>query len=323
MTTIKDVARYARVSVATVSRVLNNKGYVSKEAETAVQKAIKDLNYRPSAVARSLYDKKSRMIGLLIPDIANPFFPEIARGIEDVALKAGYTVVLCNTDSQLKKEKHYLNTLERKYVDGIIVATGVGGYEHYKALNVPIVALDRFISEHVPTVTVENKQGAKLATEYLIQKGCRHIAHLRGQTGLVTADERYQGFKETVEQFGKRHTVLETGFNSYRAEEMVRELLEQHPDLDGIFAASDVAAAGAMKAAYTMKRVVPDDLQIIGFDGISFGEMLSPSLTTVKQPIYQIGEKAISLLIDQIENRPIKTFQYVFPPIMHIRGTTK
>ncbi len=108
MTTIKDVAKYANVSVATVSRVLNNKGYVSKEAETAVQKAITDLNYRPSAVARSLYDKKSRMIGLLIPDIANPFFPEIARGIEDVALKAGYTVVLCNTDNQVKKRSTLL-----------------------------------------------------------------------------------------------------------------------------------------------------------------------------------------------------------------------
>ncbi|UTR06898.1 LacI family DNA-binding transcriptional regulator [Alkalihalobacillus sp. LMS6] len=323
MTTIRDVAKYANVSVATVSRVLNNKGYVSKVAEEAVQQAISALNYKPNAVARSLYNKKSRMIGLLIPDIANPFFPEVARAIEDVALKAGYTVVLCNTDSKLEKERHYLNTLEQKYVDGIIAATGVGSYDHYKDLNVPIVALDRYISEDVPTVMVENKQGARIATEHLVEQGCTYLVHLRGRSGLGTADDRYEGFKETVERYNVKHIVVETGFNIHTAEAKMRKLLSQHPKIDGIFAGSDVTAAGAMKAAHTLKRAIPDDLQIIGFDGIAYGEMLSPSLSTMKQPIYRIGEKAISLLIEQIEKKNVETHHYVFPPVLQLRGTTK
>lgn len=323
MTTIKDVAKYAKVSVATVSRVLNQKGYVSKEAEQAVKTAIETLNYKPNAVARTLYHKTSGMIGLLVPDIANPFFPELARAIEDVALKKGYTVVLCNTDNELKKEQHYVHALQQKYVDGLILATGTGTYEHYETLDLPVVALDRFVSANIPTVVSENKNGAKAATEHLIEQGCAFIAHLRGPKGLNPADERYEGFKEVVEANGIAHIIVETGFQIKQAEEAVRALLEKHPTIDGIFTSSDVAAAGAMKAAHTLKRSIPEDLQIVGFDGILFGNMLVPSLTTVQQPIYEMGELAIQLLVQLIEKRSLQSYWHELPTTLTIRGTTK
>ncbi len=301
MTTIKDVAKYANVSVATVSRVLNQKGYVSKEAEKNVTAAIDALNYKPNAIARTLYHKTSGMIGLLIPDIANPFFPELARSIEDVALKKGYTVVLCNTDSELGKEQQYVRALQQKYVDGLILATGSGSYEHYHSLDLPVVALDRFISKDIPTVVSDNKNGARTATMHLIEQGCRFIAHLRGPKGLAPADDRYEGFKEVVEESGIAHIIVETGFHIEKAEDEVQRLLKQHPSVDGIFAGSDVTAAGAMKAAHTLKLDIPSRIQIVGFDGILFGDMLVPSLTTVQQPIVEMGERSVELLVQLIE----------------------
>ncbi|WP_078393682.1 LacI family DNA-binding transcriptional regulator [Shouchella patagoniensis] len=323
MTTIKDVAKYANVSVATVSRVLNQKGYVSKEAEKAVTSAIEALNYKPNAIARTLYHKTSGMIGLLVPDIANPFFPELARSIEDIALKKGYTVVLCNTDSELVKEQQYVRALQQKYVDGLILATGTGSYEHYQTLDMPVVALDRFISKDIPTVVSENKNGAKAATMHLIEKGCTFIAHLRGPKGLAPADDRYEGFKEVVEAKGIAHIIVETGFHIEKAEEVVQRLLKQHPTVDGIFASSDVTAAGAMKAAHTLKREIPSEIQIVGFDGILFGDMLVPSLTTVQQPIYEMGVRSVELLVQLIEKKTLLSYWHELPTTLKLRGTTK
>ncbi|WP_059104770.1 LacI family DNA-binding transcriptional regulator [Shouchella shacheensis] len=323
MTTIKDVAKHAKVSVATVSRVLNQKGYVSKEAKQAVESAIKVLNYKPNAVARTLYHKTSGMIGLMIPDISNPFFPELARAIEDAALKEGYTVVLCNTDDQVKKEQHYLHALQQKYVDGVILATGTDSYDHYLALNLPVVGLDRFVSNKIPTVVSDNKKGAIAATEHLVEKGCQFITHLRGPKGLAPADERYQGFKEVVETHGVAHIIVEADFQIERAEAVTRGLLQKHPTIDGIFTSSDVTAAGAMKAAHTCKRVIPDDLQIVGFDGIPFGNMLVPSLTTVQQPIYEMGERATQLLIQLIEKKTMDSYWHELPTTLIQRQTTR
>lgn len=306
MTTIRDVAKHAQVSVATVSRVLNQKGYVSKKAEEVVLAAIKELDFRPNAVARTLYNKSSRMIGLIVPDITNPFFPELARAVEDVALAYGYTVVLCNADEDIQKERNYLEALKQKYVDGIILTTNQLTFSEVDEVGVPMVALDRIIGENIPTVVSTNKKGAEMATHHLVESGCTFIAHLRGPKGLPTADERLSGFREVVEQTEVASVVVEADFHFEKSEKVTRELLMKHPSIDGIFASSDVTAAGAMKAIIKMGKRVPEDIQLIGFDGIPFGEMLVPSLTTIAQPIYEMGATAARLLIKLIEKKPIE-----------------
>lgn len=323
MITIKDVAKHANVSVATVSRVLNKKGYVGKASEKAVLDAIEALNYKPNSVARSLYHKSSKMIGLLMPDISNPFFPELARAVEDVALTYGYTVVICNTDEDEQKERRYLDALMQKYIDGLILTTNHLTTEEYESLDLPLVALDRIINEDIPTVVADNFRGARDATTYLADAGCKLILHIRGPKGVHPADRRYEGFKETVEERGIANLVVEAGFKINQAEEVVYDLLMDYPQIDGIFASSDVMAAGAMKAANRAGKSIPEDIQLIGFDGIPLGEMLVPSLTTVAQPIYEMGAVSARLLIKQIEKKPLDKMNYVLEPSLVIRQTTR
>ncbi|SFM46652.1 transcriptional regulator, LacI family [Gracilibacillus orientalis] len=323
MPTIKDVAKYANVSVATVSRVLNKKGYVSKEAEENVLKAIADLNYKPNSVARSLYHKTSKMIGLLIPDISNPFFPELARAVEDVALTYGYTVVICNTDEDIRKEAQYLEALQQKYIDGLILTTNQLSADNYENLGIPLVALDRQFSNRVPTVSSKNYEGARQATEYLIENGSEFIAHIRGPYHVKPADDRYQGFKDVVEEQGIAHIVVDCDFTMASAMEVTEGLFEKYSTIDAVFASSDIIAAGVLKVAKNINKRIPEDLQIIGFDGIPLGEMLTPALTTVAQPIYKMGALSARLLIKQIEKEPLDLINYEVKTTIQYRETTR
>ncbi|WP_163580875.1 LacI family DNA-binding transcriptional regulator [Gracilibacillus saliphilus] len=323
MPTIKDVAKYASVSVATVSRVLNKKGYVSKEAEENVLKAISDLNYKPNSVARSLYHKTSKMIGLLIPDISNPFFPELARAVEDVALTYGYTVVICNTDEDIRKEAQYLEALQQKYIDGLILTTNQLSTDNYENLGIPLVALDRQFSNRVPTVSSKNYEGARKATEYLIDNGSEFIAHIRGPYRVKPADDRYRGFKDVVEEQGIAHIVVDCDFTMTNAMEVAKDLFEKYPTIDAVFASSDIAAAGVLKVAKSINKQIPEDLQIIGFDGIPLGEMLTPAITTVAQPIYKMGALSARLLIKQIEKQLLDVRNYEVETTIQYRETTR
>lgn len=323
MTTIRDVAKKAGVSVATVSRFLNGNGYVSQEAAAAVKSAVKELDYELNTVARSLTTKKSNLIGLIVPDITNPFFPELARAVEDVALTYGYTVVLCNSDEDPKKEKNYIETLKKKYIAGFIITSNQVDAPHYSGLKLPVVALDRMINEKIPTVVSNNKQGAFLGTQTLLERGCKNLLFLRGPEELGSANDRYEGFIEAIKQADADHQTVFCPFHFAESEKIVEEILFENKEIDGIFASSDVSAAGALKAAHTLKLAVPEDLQIIGFDGISMGEMLTPALTTIAQDIYKMGAVAARVLIKQIENEPIEQLMHEIPVNLVIRGTTK
>lgn len=323
MTTIRDVAKKAGVSVATVSRFLNGNGYVSQEAATAVQSAVKELNYELNTVARSLTTKKSNLIGLILPDITNPFFPELARAVEDVALTYGYTVVLCNSDEDPKKEKNYIETLKKKYIAGFIVTSNQLDSPHYANLKLPVVALDRVINDSIPTVVSNNRQGGFLGAQALVDRGCKNLLFLRGPEEFGSANDRYKGFDEAMKQNGINYQTAICPFHFADSEKIVEEHLQKNKGIDGIFASSDVQAAGALKAAHNLKVAVPNDLQIIGFDGISMGEMLTPALTTVAQDIYKMGAIAARILIKLIEGKPIDNFMNEIPVSLVIRGTTK
>ncbi|PGE69048.1 ribose operon transcriptional repressor RbsR [Bacillus toyonensis] len=323
MITIKDVAKLAGVSVATVSRVLNKNGYVHEDTLKKVERAIEMLDYKPSTVARSLYNKKSRLIGLVVPNIVNPFFPEVARAVEDVAHKQGYTVVLCNSDESLEKEKQYIDVLRQNNVDGFIVATNPQNSINYMNLSVPVVAIDRMFNERIPTVYADNYAGSQDATRLLIDKGCKHIAHIRGPRDVSTANERFEGFVDIITQNNLSYMIAESTFDPVNSARVAMELLEEYPHIDGIVAGNDLIAIGIVKAALQKGMAIPDDLQIIGFDGISLTEMMYPSITTVAQPIYEMGKIATELLLEQMEGNALEEKHYRLPIKIIERNTTK
>lgn len=323
MATIRDVATAAGVSVATVSRYLNKNGYVGKKSAKMIEKSIQTLNYKPSSVARSLSTKQTNYIGLIVPDITNPFFPELARAVEDIALIYGYTIVLCNSDGNPEKELHYIDTLQQKYIAGFIITTSSLDAHHYENLTIPIVALDRKIQGPLPTVSSQNKEGAIIGTNHLIKRGCKHIICLRGPEGLGPADERLAGFVETVQDTTIQTDIIDCPFQFDAAEEIVKKALLENPTIDGIFASSDVSAAGALKAAHALDIHVPNDLQIIGFDNVSLSKMTAPGLTTIAQDTYKMGAVAARMLIKMIENLPIEEKKVQVPVELIQRGTTR
>ncbi|PIC62711.1 transcriptional regulator [Sporosarcina sp. P13] len=322
MATIRDVAQKAGVSAATVSRYLNKKGYISDDAKRVIAAAIEELNYRPSMIARSLSTKQTTFIGLIVPDIVNPFFPELARAIEDVALASGYTIVLCNSDEKIEKEIHYLTTLQQKYAAGFIVVTSNAEADHYTTLDIPIVAVDRRIHSSIPFVATDNREGARIGVEHLLASGCQSILCMRGPAEVGPANDRFLGFIDAVEGKVIETHVVECPFQFEASELAAREQLERQ-SIDGIFASSDVSAAGAMKAAYSLGIKIPDQLQIVGYDGTMLAGQLTPSLTTVAQDVYKIGTLAARMLIKLIEGQEVTEREIQIPAELIIRETTR
>lgn len=323
MVNIKDVAKAANLSVATVSRYLNQNGYVSKNSSERIEQAIRELDYKPSSVARSLSKKQSNIIGLIVPDIKNPYFPELARAVEDMAWSYGYTVVLCNSDDQIEKELLYLERLSQTYVAGLIVATSLLDPSVYLSINTPIVALDRIIDATVPTVATDNQKGARLGGEYLLTNGARNLLCIGGPHGLKTADDRLTGFLEATDKHGLAPIVITSSFDFKVAAKAIEQCLAINPQIDGIFASSDTLAIAALHIAHKLGKRVPEELQIVGFDGIALGEMVSPPLTTVGQDLYKMGTAAATMLIEQIEGKEIKQTVLNIDPQLIVRGTTR
>lgn len=309
MATIKDVAERVGVSVTTVSRVLNNRGYLSEDLKRRVYQAMEELNYQPNELARSLFRKKSNIIGLIIPDISHPFFSEIAIHIETFAYKSGYKILLCNSQLDKKKEKDYLNMLKASQVDGIIMGSHTLDTEEYKSINMPLVTLDRQLSESIPYVSSDHYKGGQLATKLLIRKGCKKIAHISGNLKLhLLAKARYDGFIDTVKKHDINHVVVQTDLNGFKYDEykkIVTELFLKHPDLDGVFASSDLIAAQVLKECKRLGKRVPEDVKVVGFDGIRVGEFMMPGLSTIQQPIKDIAKTAVKLLIDWINGTEV------------------
>lgn len=308
MTTIRDVARLAGVSVATVSRVINQKDSVNTETAGQVLKAIEQLQYEPNAVARGLAGKKMGIIALILPDILNPFFPALARGVEDVAHKKGLTVILGNSDDLGLKESSYIKVLKQKYVDGFIIASNTIREEDVQALRndgIPIVLLDRGLDTAAcAVIRSNNRVGAKIAVQHLIEQGCQRVAHIYGPQEFITARERMLGYKEVAGGLeGYSPSLMVPGtFDIESGRKAVGRLLACHPDLDGIFAGNDLMAIGALKALRERRILVPEQVKVCGFDGIRLTEITEPELTTVAQPIYEMGRLATQMLIDEIES---------------------
>lgn len=308
--TIKDIAKMAGVSITTVSRVLNNKTQgIGETTRQHVLEIIKKHDYRPNAIARSMITKNTKTIGLIIPDIRNPFFSELARGVEDAASSSKYTVVLCNTDSTLGKIIDYLWLLKEKNVDGIIVScsdpTLDKEVEAFVQQNdLPVVMIDRgFEDQMFSGVYIENEHAAYLATRHLLQLAHTRVGCISGPRYIKNANERLRGFLKSHNEMNIPVDLSLIKDGNYTMEggyQVAMELLKNQ-NITAIFACNDLMAFGVYQAVEELGLKIPDDLSVVGFDNLKYNLILHPKLTTIEQPIHQMGEVAIKLLFKQIE----------------------
>lgn len=331
--TISDIAQMAQVSKATVSRVINNKSEgVSTKTKERILKIISDIGYLPNTQARSIVIAKTKTLGLVIPDITNPFFPQMVRGIVRYANECGYTVFLCNADNDPKEEEKYVMSLIEKRVDGVILAScadhgsnSLSSLQHY---DVPVVQVDRIVegSGAAPSVSIDNQGGFYSATKYFVQNGHQNIAFLGGPKSVSTTVQRLRGYRNALEDAG---LPLENGliyFGEYSIQsgiDMTQALISSGFPFTAIVSGCDLIAVGAVKALRHAGVAVPDDCEVIGFDGIELSEVFDPSISTVAQPIGEMAEEAAKLLIGIINGTITSKRRITIEPSLVLRNTTK
>jgi len=326
MATLKDVASRANVSISTVSYVLNGKKKVKEKTYNNIMQAVTDIGYVPNQVARGLRTKRSLTIGVIVPDISNEFFPEIFRGIEDVANANDYSIIMCSTDNDVIREKKYISTLISKDIDGIIfIGTGKSQDIFDVNIKLPIVLVDRKFGEQFMSVTIDNYKGGYLATEHLIQQGYKSIALLAGPLYIKNFFDRMHGYIDALADNGINYNdqlVYECKDTSAEGYSVAMKILKKH-NIDAIFASNDLIAFGAIRAASEMGKKIPIDIGIVGYDDISLASVIIPSLTTIRQPKYEIGKTSAELVLEQISNEDIKCRNIEFEPTLVVRETTR
>lgn len=303
--TIKDVAKKANVSTATVSRILNSLQGYSEETKKKVMDAIKELGYHPNAVARGLINKRTQTIGVLFPCVSNMYSSAILDGIEETAHSLDWSVIVCNTDSNGKRTKKYLQVLKEKRVDGVIFTSEVLNKDYYEMIsemNIPIVLVSTISYKYpLPYVKVDDRHAAYSATEYLINKGHKNIAMLSGtKDDPIAGTPRVDGFLQAVNDNGipqsSTPVFYGNGFSFKEGVDCLPKIIDQYPETTAVFAASDDMAVGVLSAAYKLGIRVPEELSVMGFDNTKIAEMAVPPLTTVAQPLLEMGKTAADML---------------------------
>lgn len=306
---ISDVAKVAGVSATTVSRVLNDRGYISEQTRKKVYDAMKKINYTPNELARSLYTKRTNIIGLIIPTTSNPYFGELAFYIESFCADLGFKVLICNSLNRIDKEKEYWEMLLRNQVDGVIVGTHNRGVIDSEEHHPPVIAIDQYISKHFPVVESDNYKGGELATNYLLEKGCEQIVHLNGPRELDTpANYRRKAYESVMNKIGKEPITYEIKnvFSKEDQVKVIQKLLHDIPNIDGVFASDDLIAATLMREAQKMGKKI----EIVGYDGTETTRQLLPNLTTIQQPIKKTAKTSVKALIEVIEHGELKSYSF-------------
>lgn len=322
---IKDVAKLAGVSPTTVSRILNNRGYISAKTRESVYKVMEELNYHRNDLARSLFYNRTYIIGLIFPTTSNPFFGQLIFHIENICMSLGYKVMLCNSLNHIDKEKQYLDMLQRNQVDGIIVGTHNQGILDYENANIHIVAIDRYLSDKIPIVSSDNYEGGKMATKLLLNKGCKKIIHICGPNGLKTpANMRKKAYEDVLLAAARIPITYEisASFEKDTHIATVNKLFDENKDVDGIFASDDLIASAVINEARKRDINIPNDLKLIGYDGTETIRTCMPQLTTIQQPIEEIAKVAVNILVKQIDGTYNDTNLQTILPVKLIEGTT-
>lgn len=328
--TIYDIARLAGVSTATVSKVFNQRGSISEETKKKIMQISKELNYQPSVVASALTGKKTYTIGLLIPDLVNPFFAEMTRNVEDRAHELGFNLVICNTDNDMQKEMTYIQLLRQKSVDGIIIATGVRNDKLLKELvheQIPIALIAREMSVlTASTVLVDDFAGGYGAASYLAGLGHKRIAVIAENLSLASSKERVKGYRYALEEAGLVYDeayVKESDFSLEGGSRAASELLDEAEPPTAIFACNDLLAIGAIQAAKQRGIRIPEQLSIVGFDNTILAAISDPPLTTIAQPIQAMGQQVVDLITGEINNPKAIKQRIVLLPELIVRDSAQ
>ncbi len=313
---IKEVAKAAGVSVATVSRVLNHPDSVADKTKEKISAVMEEMGYQPNWFARGLNLNKTHTIGLFVPDILDPSYMEIAKGVEDIAHQKQYTALLCNTENDLEKERKYVKTLLERKVDGIVFISSLLEQEDLEAIqkqNVPVVLVgQKKPVANIPMVQFDCNLGAKKAVEHLIDLGRVRIACLHGRTPKEENEQKIAGYQEVLAKNGLSHNpnflgeVENTIFGGYVGARrlMAGKERPEHPEVpDAIFVTSDVMAMGVIDALKGMQVAVPEEVAVVGFDNIRVSSLVEPKLTTIEKPLHNMGLSAMRMLVDIMEGR--------------------
>jgi LacI family transcriptional regulator len=327
---MKDIARIARVSLGTVSHVLNNSANVRSPLRKRVLDAVQAAGYQPSQLARGLRRDKTNVIGMIIPDITNPFFPGVVRGAEDIAFSNGYRLVLCNTDNDHSKELVHLKELRTYLPAGLIVIPSnfsdlTTQAESYRRAGTGVVCVDRLPRDWVgASVTANNEEGALNATRHLIQMGHTKLAMIVGPLHLTNAKERLSGFKRAIRE-AKIHIAAEylqeTTFDKQGGYSKTLLLLRMIPRPTAIFAGNDMIALGALRAIREVGLSCPEDISLMGFDDLDLAEATHPPLSSVSQSGYQLGTTAAHILIERLHGDKSPAKHVVLPTTLSLRGS--
>ncbi|WP_332398798.1 substrate-binding domain-containing protein [Vibrio metschnikovii] len=331
MATMKDIARVAGVSTSTVSHVINKTRYVSDDIAERVNKAAKDLNYAPSALARSLKMNRTRTIGMLVTTSTNPFFGEVVKGVERSCYQQGYSLILCNTEGDNQRMKASINTLLQKRVDGLILMCStlegerIEVFERYP--DIPVVVMDwgpmLFASDKIQDNSL---RGGYMATQYLIECGHQSIGCITGPLSRHQAQMRYEGYKRAMLEAGltiNPDWIIESDFECEGGAQALYRLKKKGPLPSSIFVSNDMMAMGVIHAASDLHIAIPDQLSIIGYDDIHIANFMTPSLTTIHQPKYRLGQAAIDTLLNKLKNQSREPQVVQLEPTLVVRQSVK
>lgn len=325
---IKEIAKAAGVSTATVSRVLNGSDKVREDTTERVMDVVDKMNYRLDQVARRMKVKAvdSMVFGLIITDIGNPFFSNVAKGVESVAFKSKYVMMICNTDENPEKEKFFVESMLSEKVSGIIVVPTTGNAELYKKLTsdgFPIVMIDRRQKNlNIDTVSINNEAGSFQAVQLLIQNGHKRIGIIKGIKGLSNTEERFEGYRKALKEAGIKLSDELITYGNYvesGGREATKKLLSLKKRPTAIFSTNNLMTLGCLKELYKQQISIPDKMALVGFDDSTWAEALIPPLTTVKQPGYELGVNAAELLFKRLKNRDASRMNIVLNPELVVR----
>ncbi len=323
---IKDVARRAGVSSATVSRVLSNHPHVSPETRERVLQAIEELGYRPSRVARSLRAQRSRIIGLIISDIQNPFFTALVRAVEDVAYEHDYAVFLCNSDESIEKEGLYVDVMRAEHVAGVVISPTQEEYspvQQLVSLGIPVVTIDRMVRGlSVDSVVVDNVGAAYTLVDHVIKDGHTRVAAVVGTPAATTGRERFEGYRRALEDNDipfDPHLVRRGLPKEHVGYEMTRDLLALPNPPTALFTGNNLLTLGALRAICEAGLQIPDDIALVAFDELDWMPVFDPALTVAAQPTYDLGKRATELLLKRIGGWDGPYEKVMLSPTIHIR----
>lgn len=320
MPTINDVAKRAGVAPITVSRVINNSGYVSEATRKRVEDAIAELRYLPNTLARGLRSKRTNTLALVVTDITNPFFTLIARGVEDVASDSDYTVIYCNTDESEEKEEKYSNILVQKQVDGVLLVPACSNATSVKFLRsneIPVVLIDRSVPDvQTDLVRCNSEDGAYNLIKLMVGLGHKNIVTISGPRGVSTSEDRVAGYRRAMEESGLdlHQNIYYGSFTQASGYELTNQALTLNPQPTALFGANNFLSIGILKALLDAGLRVPEDVAVVGFDDLPATMVVDPILTVAAQPAYEMGKQAAQLLLRRLSDQSPEGGQEIILP---------